>query len=560
MLSYLQIKHFALIPELEIEFMPGITVLTGETGAGKSIIVDAVNLLAGERATADVIRTGEEAASVTGIFEIDKQSSVGRRLQQAGIPSEDETVVLRREISRAAKSRCFINNTPVALSLLKDIGDDLVDIHGQHDHQSLLSARNHVRILDGFGQLQNLLGRYQEVYEQHRATTESLSGLALDESEKEKMKELYSFQITEIDNAKLNAQEEEALLQEKTVLSNAGVLYSLALKAYGGLYEDEESVLTKLGKVQNAVLELAGIDKSFSGTVENLESLIIQINETSYKLREYRDMIHFDEARLLDVEDRLALISGLKRKYGGSIEEILRYRETIAGKLKTILGNDEEVASLKQKLEVLCGQMKSTSDDLSRKRHLAAKKLGLSVQKELVDLGMPGAIFVVNLRHLEEFNQNGADEVEFLFSSNPGEEPMPLGKIASGGELSRVMLALKVTAAESDRIPVLIFDEVDTNVGGRLADVIARKLKEVSAHHQVIFITHLPQIAATANNHLHVSKKCVDGKTVTAIKRLEGEERIAEIAAMLAGKAVSQTATKHAKELLQRSGHHEVEE
>jgi DNA repair protein RecN (Recombination protein N) len=543
MLKELRIKNLAIIDDLSVSFADGLNVLTGETGAGKSIIVDSLSLCLGSRAQSDLIRSGEREAVVQAYFE----GFASDELSHMGIDVSDD-LILRRSISATGKSRAFINDTMVNLHTLTELASSLVDIHGQHEHQSLLSTEKHRYFIDSYGKLNDdtkkVASLYREVQELKREE------VMLQEKKKERAQrlDLLQFQIQEIDGADLKEGEKEDLVREKTILSNLGRLNELTETAYEMIYASDDSCVEKLSTIILKVKEMTSIDKSMAHILNTLESVLPLIEDGALSLRNYRDTFDYNPERLSAIDDRLDFIKRLESKYGDGINEIMTYRNESKAEVKGLEQSDERLDKIRTTLEKKEAMLKASAKTLSEKRRKTADKLEKLVKHELKELALGDARFLVLINE-EEISQHGCDNVEFLFSANPGEPPKPLVKTASGGELSRVMLALKSILADFDKIPVLIFDEVDAGIGGRTAESVAHKLKQLSAKHQVLCTTHLPQIAAKGNFHLKIEKGQKDKRAYVEVTPLDSTKRRNEIVRMLSG-STTEVSKKHAQELL----------
>jgi DNA repair protein RecN (Recombination protein N) len=544
MLKELRIKNLAIIDNLRVRFENGFNVLTGETGAGKSIIVDSLSLALGSRAQSDLIRTGEKEAVVQAFFEVENI----KELPAMGIDISDG-IILRRIISATGKSRSYINDTMVSLQSLTEIGRMLVDIHGQHEHQSLLSVDKHKMFIDLFGKLNDDREKVESLYKEVQVLKQEESDLRQKARERSHRVDLLRFQINEIESASLRINEKEELTEERNILSNMKRLKELVETAYSNIYSEEGSCIEKLTTVITKVKEMSSVDHRLSEILSLLEEAMPLIEDASFSLRGYKDKINTEPERLTGVEDRLELIKRLEMKYGEGIENILKYRDEAEKELKRLEIIDERLdvieAECKEKEEMLL----QSAIILSEKRKEVARKLEELIKNELKELYFNDAEFVIDIKQ-ESISSQGIDKIEFLFSANPGEPPKPLAKIASGGELSRVMLALKGILADFDRIPVLIFDEVDAGIGGKAAKSVGKKLKAISNRHQVLCTTHLPQIASLGDFHLKVEKGQKNERVCVEVKELQGRERINEIARMLSGK-ITEVSLKHAKELLE---------
>ncbi|MDX1664483.1 MAG: DNA repair protein RecN [Candidatus Promineifilaceae bacterium] len=557
MISELYIKDFAIIDELRLHLAPGFTVLTGETGAGKSIILDAVMLLLGGRAETTVVRAGCDTAYVEGIFELPPafQEAVAPLLAREGVDSGDPTsLLLAREIRVEGRNICRVNGRAVTLSFLSEISEQLVDIHGQGEHLSLLRPRAHLPLLDAYAGLreeQRALAR--EVTELRRLENQLLERRRNARNIAQRI-DMLEFQVTEIDAAMLEPGEEEELRAERARQANMEQLMEYTGEALALLYgEDDElpAALDQLSHAERALGHLARLDETKEPWLERLEGLSSEVSDLARELRHYQEELEFNPGRLDFLEERLELINNLKRKYGDSIEEVLEFRDEAAAELKAISHNEERMETLAAEVERYLHRIGELGQALSEKRRAAADELAAAVERELEDLRMSGAHFAVDFQregdphgafvadeHGQDrvaFDNTGIDRLEFLISTNPGEPLKPMAKVASGGETARLMLALKTALAQVDETPTLIFDEIDQGIGGRVGDVVGRKLWGLTARgdHQVVVVTHLPQLAGYGDAHYHVSKGLSDGRTVTAVSRLERAERVQELAAML---------------------------
>jgi len=575
MLVELNVKNFAIIDELHLRLSPGFNVLTGETGAGKSIIIDAVSTLLGGRADTTMIRSGTEEARVEGIFHLNEiaKEAILPLLRRDGLEGDDENIlVLAREIRRGGRSICRVNGRAVTLGILGSIGQHLVDIHGQTEHLSLLRVREHIDFLDRYGDLWPLRREVADLVRELRQVRQDLSTLMRDERELARRADLLTYQIQEIASANLRVSEEEELNEERIRLANAERLMELANEAHRALYEGEEgqlSAIDLLGQAAHSLADLEQIDPSLKGQRQVCEEISYQLEDLARSLRAYRDSIEFDPARLRQVEERLDLIYNLKRKYGDSIAEILAFAQEAQRELDGIVHSEERVEELKAREAELLRQIGALAAQLSARRQEVGERLEKAIETELKGLGMEGARFGVSIEQREAedgvwvgdkryaFDATGIDRVEFLISPNIGEPLKPLAKIASGGETSRLMLALKTVLSAADRTPTLIFDEIDVGIGGRAGEVVGQKLWSLSVGagpgglgHQVLCVTHLPQLAGYGDVHFKVDKGVVGERTVTMVQQLTGEERVEELASML-GTATRAT-RRSAQELLER--------
>ena len=529
MLKELRIKNLAIIDDLSVRFEGGLNVLTGETGAGKSIIVDSLSLCLGCRAQSDLIRSGEREAVVQAYFE----GFASHELSHMGIDISDD-LILRRSISATGKSRAFINDTMVNLNTLTELAKSLVDIHGQHEHQSLLSTEKHRFFLDSYAKLNDDRKKVASLYREVQELTREAVMLREKMKERAHRLDLLRFQIQEIDGADLREGEKENLVREKTILSNLGRLNELTETAYSMIYASEDSCVEQLSFIISKVREMTSIDKNMAHILNTLESALPLIEDGALSLRNYRDTYDYNPERLSAIDERLDLIKRLEAKYGEGIDEIMTYRDKAEAEVKSLERTDERLDSIKKTLEKKEAMLQAAASTLSEKRRKTADKIEKLVKHELNELALGDAQFLVSVKKAE-ISPHGFDNVEFLFSANPGEPPKPLVKTASGGELSRVMLALKSILADFDNIPVLIFDEVDAGIGGKTAESVAQKLRHLSTKHQVLCTTHLPQIAAKGNFHLKIEKGRRDERACVEVIKLDSSKRLNEIARMLSG-------------------------
>ena len=557
MLNELSIKNFAIIDELHLSFSEGLNVISGETGAGKSIIVGAVSLLLGDRATTEMIRSQADTATVEAVFDISDNKPLQARVAAMGFPESDE-LIIRRVISHAGKNKAFINGQAATLMNLSAVSELLINICGQHEHQVILNAENHIDILDEFGDCMVQRTEYEEIYNRYQQTKSEIDRLRSLSRSREEKADLYKFQLKEIQDIHPQPAEDITLADEKKVLVNAQRLTDYAHRAFDLLYGDQDSAMVKLKEVGNQIREIKKIDASLNIADADMESSVIALQEAALTLRDYMKNIYFDESRLAAIDDRLELLNRLKRKHGGTLEAVLNRKQEIEESLKTVFSLEEELERLNREQDKIKEHLKQSADKLSQKRQGAAKRLEDAVDREIRALNMPHASFYVNFRKSvdevsESFGPKGIDDIEFYLSANKGEEARSLNKVASGGELSRIILALKNVLSRTGSVSSIVFDEVDNGIGGAVAEIVGRKLKEVSANHQVICITHLPQIACFGEKHLHVSKKVVKGRTITSVNELDEDRQIEEISRMLGGVHVTETTREHAREMLNNS-------
>jgi DNA repair protein RecN (Recombination protein N) len=562
MLLELVIKDFAIIDRLNLSFKKGLNILSGETGAGKSIIVGAVSLLLGGRAYSELIRSEKDAAVVEAVFDINDSSEVKRLLNTLGITAEDDQLIIRRIISRSGKNRVYINDQLANIQMLSQIGGALIDISGQYSQQLLLQTEGHINIIDIFGVHDEIRAQYREGYDEFLDTLDELNALVKKEDELKSKKDLYVFQNDELNKACLNLAEEDALLKEKNILINAKDLYDKTYGVYVEMYEKDVSYISALKSAYKSIEEASAIDAVLEEQRKSLESIILELEDNALSLRAYADKINIDPEKLEQVESRLDVIYRLKKKYNKTVEELIDYQKMIEADLSKIESFADDINKLKDKLKTNSDMLWVLADKLSEKRKKASAHLRKRVEKELKSIGMEKTDFYVEIKscsksdnddpksYVHGLGMSGKDEVEFFISPNRGEEKKPLSKIASGGELSRIVLAIKKIMAEKYLIPTLLFDEVDTGIGGSVADSVGTKLNEISMSHQVLCITHLPQIACFGDHHFNVTKTLADNRTITKVELLGEQSRIDEISRMLGGKNITDKTIAHAAEML----------
>jgi DNA repair protein RecN (Recombination protein N) len=561
MLRELSIKNFAVIDQVALDLGPGLNVMTGETGAGKTIILNALGLLLGGRTSSDIIRHGEEEATVEGLFESLPQA-LQQRLRETGHGSEDE-LIIKRIVSRSGKNRIYLNGSLCPLPLLAEIGSHLIRIYGQHEHHSLLRSESHFALLDAHGGLEDKAEEMKKKYHSFRTAWDHLREAREKLERARREEDLLRAQAEEISRASLRIGEEEELQARKEILIHAEKLHQGCREGEEILYEGDDAVVSRLGRVLARLKELAGIDNTLDNPVELINSSLAQLEEATSALRHYTDRVEFDPQALEQLEDRLAEINRLKRKYTGSIEDILKIRERVEQDLASLERGGAELGALEQALEETRRSAWEEAEVLSNERIRVSRKIKKELEKEVESLGMPKTVFEARFLHEEEIQddppfliggrkmtEDGIDQIEFYFSPNPGEPVKPLAKVASGGELSRVMLAIKSLVLTRGEIPTLLFDEVDAGIGGSVAEMVGNKLKKVADSHQVICVTHLPQIAALTNSHYVVEKEIAKGKTFAKVKKLSDRDRVSEIARMLAGIKVTDQAKRHAAEMI----------
>jgi DNA repair protein RecN (Recombination protein N) len=556
MIKFFRINNIALVSEARLELADGLTLLTGETGAGKSILIDALGLLLGSRASPELIRSGEDQAVVEGALEFE---GAGRLLAEHGLPDEGDEVVIRREIHATGKGRATVNGALVTVGVLREIANRLVTIHGQHEPQGLLDPELHLLLLDRHAGVAHV--EVASLFRRLREIDAALEALRKDRRDWERRREMLEFQANEIEQAGLQANEEETLRAEKSVQANAGRLATLGSEAYALLFEEDGAALGRLAQVYKRVEELAAIDPRFADFAGARGSVLAPLEDLSYFLRDYQDGLQVTPGRLDEIEARLALIERLKKKYGSSVEEVAAF----AARCREELGpsgsaEEREKALVAERADVARRYFQKASE-LSKKRRTAARDLQKKVEAELAQLAMERTRFRVQFEpdlppadgtDASSWSERGLEQAEFLLSPNPGEDLRPLARIASGGEMSRILLALNAASGLEAAGKTLVFDEVDSGIGGRVAEVVGRKLRSLAERHQVLCVTHLPQIAALAQSHFCVSKRVEKNRTIAEVRALDGEGRIEEVARMLGGETLTETTRRHAREMVKQ--------
>ncbi len=538
-LTLLRIKNLALVEELEWQLEPGFIAVTGETGAGKSIIIGALQLLLGERADKSLIRTGADMCTVEAIFNGEDLQKLNPQLVEVGVEPCENDLIIKRSFSATSGTRQFINASPTTLSILKNLGDELVDLHGPHDHQSLLSPETQLGLLDSFARAQEQLDEYRKHYRQLQALIAEHAALNTAETAREQELDLLRHHTNEIRSANLVAGEEEEIEKRYKLASNSKRLIELASAIANKLSEADDSVLSQLAETQRLLRELEKIDNSVAEFSSAHAASVVELSEIARALSSYAEKLDLDPEQLAALEQRISIFETLKRKYGGSIAEVVAFGERAAERMQKIEGRDAELERLTREIEDVRAQMNRAGEALRKLRAQGAPKLSENIRRNLRDLGFRQSEFEAKLDALDEPRPNGFDAVELLFSPNPGEPLKPLRAIASSGEISRLMLAIKSALAAYDAIPLLVFDEIDTNVGGEIAHAVGAKMQTLGREHQVICITHLPQVAATASSHFVVTKEVVRGRTYSQLREVSGKSRQEEIARMLGGKSES---------------------
>ncbi len=549
MLERLHIKNIAVIDEAEIEFNNGFNVLTGETGAGKSIIIDSINMVLGERTSKAIIRNGEKKAVVEAMFSIDNPEVI-KALDENGIEIEDGMLIIYRDLNTDGKSLCKINGSMTTASGIREIANMLINIHGQQDNQALLTPSSHINFLNSYANLNSKLEEYRLYYNKVNEITEQLNSLQVDEREKERMTDLYTFQIKEIEDSKLVVGEDEQLTERRKFISGISKISETLSFSQNALYSADHSVYDTLSSVVNSFMSVTEYDVKLNEIYERLNSVAIELDDIIYQIRDYRDRMDFDESEADSIEARLDLINTLKRKYGNTIEEIIQYKNDIEDKLYSITKSDEETAKLEKELAEATQKRNNFAEKLTEIRAKYATELSDKICKELADLDMSKVKFDVQIKKCE-YNKNGCDSVEFLISVNAGEPLKPLSKIASGGEMSRIMLAIKSIFADSDPVDTLIFDEIDTGVSGRAAQKIAEKINKIAGNKQILCITHLAQIAAMAGTHFLIEKNVEAEHTYTNVTPLDESSRKNELARIIGGAQITDITIQAASEMIE---------
>jgi DNA repair protein RecN (Recombination protein N) len=562
MLRSLYIRDYALIDELDVAFDSGLNIITGETGAGKSILIGALKMILGERASTEVIRTDAKKAVVEGVFDNTGSLRIRQLLEANDLEPADQ-ILLRREIS-ATQSRAFLNDTPAPLNVVREVASQLIDLHGQHEHQLLLRTETHLDVLDQFAGLDDLVARYRRQYDEVASLVRERNALTAQERELRQQKELYEFQIREIDAVDPGAGEEEALDNEERILANAERLFEVSAQLYDLLYEADGAVNDQLVRVRNELQDLARVDPGLEESAREAESAQIVVSELAHFLQDYNARIEFNPERLATIRSRLGDLLTLKRRYGGTIEAVLALRNEIGEKYALASNFEAAIADLGRRIAEQQSQLSDTARRLSKKRREGADRVEKAIVDELGRLGMAQSRFEVRFSHtpaadgwisdesgrrLQAF-PSGMDAVEFYISTNPGEAVKPLARVASGGEVSRIMLALKTILAKSERLPILVFDEIDAGISGTIASKVGESLRGLAQYHQIIAITHLAQIAAMGDVHFCVAKLVEDGRTRTTIARLPDDERPRQVASLISGAEITEATLASARELM----------
>ncbi len=564
MLTLLNISNIALIDELAVEFDRGLNLLTGETGSGKSIIVDALGVLIGGRFTSDLLKAGSDRGFIEGLFSVGRNKELERRLGDAGIETDsadDTEIIIRRELAGNGRNKIFINHQLATQSLLRELRPFLVDIHGQGDQQTLFDATTHLELLDTYAGAGGLKGEVAASYKRWSSAQRELEVHGKEQAEKFQLLDILRFQIDELDRARLAVDEDDQLEEERRRLNNVEKLTTLCAESFGLTYEDSDSAITRIRQTARRVEELAGYESKFRDYLEGLETSRALLEDLSFLLRDFADRLEFSPARLEEIENRLVELSRLKRKYGGSIEAALEHLARSQDRLRQIERSDEREAELLAELAAERSGYLERARKLHRQRTRAAREFERDVERDLAQVAMEHSRFQVQITAPTDsglsaddaafsFSASGIDRVEFYFSANVGEAIRPLARVASGGEASRLMLVLKTVAGATEFPRIIVFDEIDSGIGGRVSEAVGLKLKKLSETNQVFCVTHQPQIARFADSHLLVRKQAVAGRTAVGVDKLDRRGRVEEIARMLTGAEITETARRHARELL----------
>lgn len=547
MLAHIHIKNLGIIEDLEVDFDKGLNILTGETGAGKTLIIGAIHMICGNKISKDVIRNGESEAFVEALFYIEDER-LKRLLQNEGY--DDDEIVISRVLMNSGRSVAKINGKLVTIAELKKIGELLVDLHGQHDNQSLLDPKKHIEVIDNFAgnELFSAKAEYTKLYEKRKEILDDIDKFGGNPEQRIRTLEFLKFQIDEIEKADLKDNEDEKLFEKRKILTNAEKIVKNLSYCCDALSGDG-GIINSLERIRERLSELNSIDKKYENFLKGFEEAYYQVEDISHSLLSEADNTYIDEEELNKVDERLDILFKLKKKYGNTISDIMKSYESMTNEYKELFNSEETVNKLNAELKAVEENMKKNAENISNKREEVAKELEGKLANILADLEMPKSTFKIKVDKVDKFLSSGMNEVEILFSSNLGENVKPLSKVASGGEISRIMLALKNVLANADTIPVMIFDEIDTGISGKAGFAVGEKMREIATDKQVICVTHLPSIAARGNQNYYISKNNVNNKTVTSIKRLNEDETVAEIARIISGGNISETALLHAKEI-----------
>ncbi len=557
MLQSIHVKNLALIEETEVEFTEGFNIITGETGAGKSLLIGSVNLALGGKFDVSLLRKGADSGLVELVFNCEDERVIRKMREMDLEPEEDGTIIIARKLSQG-KSSCKINGETVTAKQVQSLAEELIDIHGQHEHQSLLKNSKHLEILDAYGEkeLGNLPGEVSELYHEYKKALEEFEDNKKDTSDIEREKSLLEFEVKEIESSALKPGEDEELEERFSLMSNSKKIIEALALAFNLTSDSQENASSLVGQALRQISSVAGYDKKLSALEDQISDIESLLNDFNRDLSGYLTDYDFEEGEFESVSERLDLINDLKRKYGDSIEKILEYAKNAREKLEKYSDYEGYIKSLKEKQEKLYKQLAEKSKELSKKRKAVAKKLEAVLKESLVNLNFLTVEFIIDINDEEEPSAKGCDEVCFLISTNPGETPKPLGSVASGGELSRIMLGIKTVMAGKDRIDTLIFDEIDSGISGRTAWKVSEQLGLLGRKHQVLCITHLPQIAAMADSHFVIEKSATENSTITSVRHIEGDESVTELARLLGSDEESDAATENARDMKEKAANY----
>ena len=552
MLLEISLKNYTIIESLTVEFTSGLNIITGETGTGKSVIVDAVNILLGDKVSTEIVKSGSDEAQIEALFDVSSNKIIRDLLEESGISQNDELLLIKRTIPSSGRGKVFINGDISTLNILSKVTEGLVDIFSQHEHQSLLKPANHIKYLDLFSDNTPLLEEYKLVYYEYLYINKKLEELSASNQDQTELEDFIKFQLEEINRSNLTLGEDEALIEEEKMLSNFEKINSSLTNTYQLIYDTENSAYNSIQNSIREISEISGVDSKFEELSSSINTILVEIEENAILIRDYLSKMSFNPERLEEINERLSAINGLKRKYGATILEILDKKAKLEEDLDNIVNNDDKLKQLESEKEKILNKLEFIANELSLKRIKYAEQLEIHFAKENENVGLKGSVLDINIEK-KEFSPDGIDKINFLFSANPGEAPRELNKVASGGELSRLMLLLKEIITKKDNESILIFDEADSGIGGRTAETIGRKIKNLSQDSQVICITHLPQVAKFAKSHFRVNKEIDNTSTFVSIDRLGSNERIDEIGRMLSGENITEKTLEAAREMLAES-------
>jgi len=549
MLLEISLKNYTIIESITVEFTSGLNIITGETGTGKSVIVDAVNILLGDKVSPEIVKSGCEEAQIEALFDISKNNTISKLLEESGITQNDDLLLIKRTVPSSGRGKVFINGDISTLNILSKVTEGLVDIFSQHEHQSLLKPANHIKYLDMFSDNSPLFEEYKLIYYEYLYINKRLEELNATNQDHTEIQDFILFQLKEIKSANLTLGEDEKLVEEEKILSNYEKINSSLTNSYQLIYDTENSAYNSIQNSIREISEISNVDSKFEELSSSINTILVEIEENAILIRDYLSKMSFNPERLEEINERLSAISGLKRKYGPTISDILDKKSKLEADLDNVVNNEDKLRQLEDEKDKIFNKLEFIANELSLKRIKCAKELEDHFIKENENVGLKGSILNVNIEK-KEISPDGIDKLNFLFSANPGEIPKELSKVASGGELSRIMLLLKELITKKDNGSILIFDEADSGIGGITAETIGKKIKNLSQNNQVICITHLPQVAKFAKSHFKVNKEIDDNSTFVSIGRLGSNERIEEIGRMLSGENITEKTLEAAREML----------